>query len=204
MARFVVAVPPILLPVSVASLQNPPQSEPFTRRHINNWLNKLIIPLVLLASTLGFAQSSAGNAPQVGEVSTDTLNIHLSIPLVSKKGIGLPFAVNMSYDSNFYGSYFNGTTKVWSVGTYRNFSAYGWTDVSLGTIGQIDWQHTRGNCGLGLNQNGWDPYLYTGYTEPSGAFHPIMPVYVSSDGSMAGMCTTVSSPAVVKQPMAQT
>jgi hypothetical protein len=75
-------------------------------------LKQLFVPALLLIATLGFtgianAQATTGNGQQPteatsGEVSLDTLNIHLNIPLVSKAGIGVPVSLSLSYDSNLW------------------------------------------------------------------------------------------------------
>ncbi len=166
----VVAVPPILLPVSVASPQNPPKTDPFKGRQMKHWFTELLLPLVLLAATLGFAQRPQGNAPQVGEVSTDTLNIGLTIPVVSKKGVGLPFSFNLYFNNNFWLPVEISTGPTvweWEPGWPSYPITPGWalTDY-FGNINTITIPKSQMPCGLNQPMT-----FYTGYTDAQGSFH---------------------------------
>jgi len=137
-------------------------------------LKKLLLPFVLLTATLGFSQAVQGNGVQPGEaqnseVSLDTLNIHLDIPLVNKKGIGLPTALSLSYNSNLW---LGGTLT--HPGAFRPSSAVtpGWnTPVIIG--GSL--QYEVFDCGVPVpppGQGNYKGYKYTTYTDVSGAVHP--------------------------------
>src|ERR1017187_4511853 len=93
---------------------------------MKNVFKKSLLPLVLLLSTLGFSQRPNGNAPQVGGVSTDTLNVGIDIPLVSKKGVGMPFGASLVYNSNFLSiAVFGDGTAAWTAPV-----GVGWSDSS--------------------------------------------------------------------------
>jgi RHS repeat-associated protein len=84
--------------------------------------------LFLLLATLGYAQAPSnygtqGVAPSVAEVSTDTMNIHLDIPVVNKTGVGIPFNMNLSFNNNqLYVDFFNArwqrTSNGWQMPNY--------------------------------------------------------------------------------------
>ena len=62
-----------------------------------------LLPAALVCAMLSppaYAQGVAPTESTNGEVSTDTLNIHLTIPIVRKSGIGLPLAAALNYNSN--------------------------------------------------------------------------------------------------------
>lgn len=67
-------------------------------------LRKLILPLMLLASTLGFTQTYASNpgAQSVTKgVDPSTLNVTLHIPIISKAGT-VPFSTELVFQNNFW------------------------------------------------------------------------------------------------------
>jgi hypothetical protein len=80
-----------------------------------NPLKKVLLPFVLLLTPFAFAQRPTGNAPRVGEASVDTLNIGLNIPLVSKKGVGMSFSLQLSFNYNFWS---HPLGALWQPGNY--------------------------------------------------------------------------------------
>jgi len=121
-----------------------------------NLLKKVLLPFVLLLTPFAFAQRPTGNAPQVGEVSTDTLNIGLNVPLVSKKGVGLPFSVGLSFNNNFW--FYNQTSDgpvagFWAYTSRGYTSVLGWMSVD-NSIGSLATIQTKGSC---VSGGGNDP-----------------------------------------------
>lgn len=122
-----------------------------------------------------FAQATAGTGLQAlevtnGEVSLDTLNIHLDIPIVSKQGIGIPLALNMSYNSNSWG--ISGGSwvpnPVTPSGAIQNF----W-NVPSSTVSSFVGQFVTSDFNCSLDGEQIAVKIYTGYIDPSGTFHTI-------------------------------
>jgi hypothetical protein len=64
---------------------------------------------LILSMAVGAIAQNSGSAngvqpfeSQTNEISLDTLNIHLDIPIVDKAGVGLPFSFALHYNSNFW------------------------------------------------------------------------------------------------------
>lgn len=71
----------------------------------------LVVVLALLGSPLTFGQSDPGtglppfgtlNRDQIDTVNVGNLNIHFAFPLFAKKGRGLDFIANVTYDNGLY------------------------------------------------------------------------------------------------------
>jgi hypothetical protein len=148
-----------------------------------------LLPFLLLYGFLGatLAQNIGGAGPQVGEasngeVSLDTLNVHLAIPIVSKAGIGMPVSVVMIYDSNVWYPKVGGYTY-WYPGnvTAASLQDFWKATYPLGTlaVGQ------RIACGQMI---GAIPVL--GFTDASGTTHRLdSPVNISPNGNDGTYCT---------------
>lgn len=73
---------------------------------------------------------SFGGGPDV--INLGNLNVHLSIPIVSKAGRGLPFTYNLAYDSSvYYPSSVSGTN------TWTPVFNWGWSSSAAGTTGYM-------------------------------------------------------------------
>src|SRR5438309_5668924 len=94
----------------------------------------LFATLLLVASSLFGQSDPVGVQPfstQLGNVDAATLNVHLSIPVVSKAGIGLPFSYDLLFNNNFWstdGGYWVGVTS----STY-----YGWSQLGQNHLGRF-------------------------------------------------------------------
>ena len=103
-----------------------------------------------------------------GEISLDTLNIHLDIPLVDKPGVGLPFSFGLHFNNNFWVP-----TYVWCMtGSYcwqPNASVWGWLpDAAQGT-GSFIVRPFIDNCSGGDKQ--YNILQYIAYQDPVGNTH---------------------------------
>jgi RHS repeat-associated protein len=160
---------------------------------MKNLLRKFPLPLVLLAATLGFSQNVGSAGPQTheasnGEVSLDTLDIHLSIPIVSKEGVGLPFSMALTYDSNVWYPEVIGTApKTWYVGQGAWGIGQGFWKLSGPSGGGIIYSRVV-NCGNDIRIS---PII--GYMDNVGSLHGIPTVMLYPGGGTVGSnnCNTV-------------
>jgi RHS repeat-associated protein len=152
MARFVVGVPLIL----------------------RSLLRKLILPLVLLTSTLGFSQSgNQPTSPVVGNVALDTLNVTVSVPVFNKAGVGSPFSASVIFNNNNLSPT---ASTTWSDrGTWN-------TDKWIGGIFTSDTRECKGTDG--------SVQSYFGYTDRQGTYHQIPEIDISVGGGSKNGCTT--------------
>src|ERR1035441_8779906 len=65
--------------------------------------------LVLLTSASSMGQVATGvyqfgtfDTPGIDTINVGNLNVHFSVPVLSKAGRGLPFNANLTYDSSIY------------------------------------------------------------------------------------------------------
>ena len=148
-----------------------------------------LVLLVFLTATLALAQFDVGgNGVQPteatnGEVSLDTLNIHLDIPVVSKSGVGLPFSFGLHFNNNIWLV----SSGAWSYNTHSNFwvgdgwyptNTYGivgfWVSGPLITCNGIQWAN------------------FAGYQDSSGNIHSFSPVIIASQNGQYG-CPTFTT-----------
>lgn len=169
---------------------------------MKNLFRKLLLPLVLLAGTLGFAQiltpptnpdnpaplaqppvqplTQVGGgspgfigpqaAPQSFEVSLKDLNVHLSIPITHKMGIGSDFTLTLSFNNDFWTppsglNGYNWQVGVPLIGLTASYGDYGWSINS--TSGYM-----MGSACTDIGNNP-EPMGYTGYMDPTGNVHPL-------------------------------
>ncbi len=136
------------------------------------------ILVVLLMSVFVSAQVPTGT-PAFGSfgggpfdvINLATLNVHFSIPIVSKAGRGLPFSYAVPYDSSVWYPAGTGASKVWTPVT--NF---GWPAQQEIATGKILYTTRTTPCfDPDLNKiitvTHWD---YTGFREGSGTFHKFL------------------------------
>ena len=146
-----------------------------------------LLAFLLLYGSLGttLAQNIGGAGPQVGEtsngeVSLDTLNVHLAIPIVSKAGIGVPVSVVMTYDSNVWYPVVGGYAY-WYPGNVSNPQQFWHAASPLGVlvVGQSI------GCGQMVQAL---PVL--GFTDASGSTHRLdSPINLSVGGADGNYCT---------------
>jgi len=122
-----------------------------------------------------------GNLPgeaQYQEVSIDTLNIHLDIPIVFKAGIGLPFSFGLHYNNNIW-SPFNPNLVQWSPSN-------GWMGGESQVAGQF--LTTDSVCGA---KGQFPVTIYSGYLDTNGNVHPLNATIGATSGKYGG-CTIYS------------
>ena len=150
---------------------------------MNKFLQCLLPLLLLMMMTprLGSAQEigvTAGVQPgdiQQQEVSLDTLNIHLSIPIVDKKGVGLPFHSSINFNNNFWSQFRAGDLH--------------WTPVQFG-VQYMGWSfpyYTVFGSFSATNVGG--ATFYYGWIDPEGNMHPLPPSVWTSEGYVE-ICNT--------------
>jgi hypothetical protein len=125
----------------------------------------VLLPILVIEG-LAFAQG-AGIQPgeiQQGDVSLDTLNVHLDIPVLpTKAGNGLPFSFGVHFNNNFYTI----SSSKWSPTYPGGAIQHGWSRIPIGG------SYTGG---LQTGAPGCPTYAYytvTGYTEQNGTTHPL-------------------------------
>src|ERR1700687_5447395 len=167
----------------VVSLASPLPSS----RKRNSLFKKLPLPLVLLLGTVGaFAQSPQdGMLPQTPmhkDVNLFDLSVNLSVPLVSKSGIGQGFFLGMTYNNNsFVLNGVNGTSWWELIGNWP----VGWIYTTIAGF-LHSWEDDT--CPYGIN-NPIYPTIYTGYTDPAGGSHEFAtPIYIETNGETHGTC----------------
>jgi RHS repeat-associated protein len=157
-----------------------------------------LLPFVLLTATLGFAQFDVGgNGVQAteatnGEVSLDTLNIHLDIPIVNKAGVGLPFSYALHFNNNMWT--WTSATKTWiaNANTYGT-AGVGWWYTAPYLIAGLLAPGSKIVCG---NDNYAWPTV-AGYTDANGNVHAFNPVIIASQNGEEGCGIAVTSATVV-------
>lgn len=169
-------------------------SQVYNGRNLNSLLFLLrarmfLLPCVLLTATLALAQYDVGgNGVQPteatnGEVSLDTLNIHLDIPVVSKSGVGLPFSFGLHFNNNIWLL----SSGAWSYNTHSNFwVGDGWYPTN--TYG-IEGFFVSGPL---ITCNGIQWSNYAGYQDSSGNIHSFSPVIIASQNGQYG-CPTFTT-----------
>jgi hypothetical protein len=142
---------------------------------MTNLLRKLLFALMLLASTLGFAQNYStdpGTQSAIEEVDTSNLNYRLTIPIVTKNG-PIPFSAGFVFDNNIWrvGTARDGTS-FWSPSSVNSptVQVFGWTSESGIQFGR--WVVKRASD-CGKNSNGTYASRFYGYLDSQGVNHPI-------------------------------
>jgi hypothetical protein len=141
-----------------------------------NYLKKLLLPLALLCAMAvpGIAQTIDLD-PQpipIGAVDPATLNVNVTIPIVSKSGL-VPFSTSLVFNNNFWKWTGSGLTYGWfpvtgQVGKY--LINYGWNLTDSLAYGM--WNNYNG-LGCPLSSDGTTPQYYKSYIDASGESHPL-------------------------------
>jgi RHS repeat-associated protein len=122
-----------------------------------------------------------------GEVSVDTLDVNLDIPIVSKSGIGLPLTFGLHFNNNHWIP--GAGSQPWYSATFSS-ATNGWTGLygGLNLAGQV-----IGYSGGACYYEG-TPYMrIQGYADANGNAHLWgLPVTLGPGGTF-GTCSTVSS-----------
>src|SRR5262245_33965866 len=114
----------------------------------------LLLVLGFMAPGLARAQvttgvppfSSTSGGPDI--VNEANLNVHLAIPILQKRGRGIPFSYVLNYDSS-----------VWypAGGAWNHSSTWGWRAGSEPLVGYIYYKITQGYCDF-LGPHYWNVY----------------------------------------------
>jgi hypothetical protein len=123
--------------------------------------------LILLFAKLVLAQSSTGFPPlgriQVGSIDAVNLantNVHLAIPIISKKGRGIPFSYSLNWDST-----------IWMIsnGKWAPLANWGWRGTTEAIAGYLSNSQTTSTCQGGSGQF----FIYSNfiYHDSSGTQH---------------------------------
>jgi RHS repeat-associated protein len=166
---------------------------------LHNRLSVYLLPLVLLASTWVLAQGTGVQPLEAtnGEVSLDTLNIHLELPLVRKPGIGLPLNLSTSYNSNEWSTVLvggvgvqwvpdvNGSLNFWNMPAVDS-SSFAGAILSSGSI----------EC----TGNPAPPYVYrlsySGYRDAQGNVHSFPGPVIPNTTPNLDLCPVTANPVV--------
>ena len=154
----------------------------------------IFFPIALLSVMFGLTTNaiaqdpSNGNGIQPfetheGEISLDTLNVHIDIPLVSKTGVTDPFTFGLHYNSEFWVPASCADTNVYSPCWQPNASVWGWTPDATQMYGSYIVSPIT--C-----YNGENGLWYLSYEDANATFHPIAPhTFVNSPGILIGQGT---------------
>lgn len=137
---------------------------------VTSWV---VLCFVLIASQHPASAQQVAGTPPFGTfggghfdvINLANLNVHFSVPVITKAGRGMPFVFALNYDSSIWKP-----QDVNEVTTWRPASGWGWQGEIV--AGSLIYERFVGGACLGNTQ-------YRGYTDPSGTFHPI-PVTVTS------------------------
>lgn len=164
------------------------------------------ILFVALMPAVGSGQQSTTGVPPLGTfvrgdvdaINVANLNNHVTIPIIHKKGLGLPFDYSVNWDSS-----------IWSLNTIGNKSYWelasnaGWNVVNNG-IGFVTWAIYPGSAGC--------EYYDFAYVDAVGTWHnftvsvhinscnsgPTQATGLANDGS--GFTINVTAPLTVQSP----
>jgi RHS repeat-associated protein len=148
--------------------------------------------LLLIASSPMFAQPATG-FPPFGSfsggggdaVDNANLDVHLSVPVISKAGRGVPFAYSLSFDSSVWVPVTSGSSKAWAP-----VSNWGWSPVTSADTGWFTYTTLQEQCvqyyGPPVVYYYWNAYYNFTYFDPSGTAHPVPNLQVN--GGQSGTC----------------
>ena len=140
-------------------------------------MTRLSLSLLFLAiySLSTWGQSITGLAPfaplqggGVESVNLANLNVHMSIPVLHKKGRGFDFAYVLNYDSTIW------TTNVcvYNCINWTPVPNWGWQGVSASTVGYIVYSHLFNNVACPNSTL----YNFQAYYDNAGTLHKLYPV----------------------------
>ncbi len=148
---------------------------------VSRGARNFLLPFVLLCATLGLAQGTGVQPTEAtnGEVSLDTLNVHIDIPIVRKAGVGLPFSYSLPLNTNIW---VPGQNNTWQLSTPIGF----WIspELPLRMAGSFLLRNTL--C------NGNNYLTFYGFVDANGNLHSFTPV-VMGNGGIQGICTIYKS-----------
>ena len=133
----------------------------------------LLLVVILLAAGPASAQVMTGT-PVYGSfsggpdvVNNANLNVHLSIPVISKAGRGLRFSNTLSYDSSVWYPAGTSGSQYWA-----QLPNWGWGSVVDGSTGYVYWSGSTAYCMAGGVQYSYPSFAFGPYLDAQGTFHP--------------------------------
>jgi RHS repeat-associated protein len=159
-------------------------------------IRRSLLLIVVLALTTTFCSAqvqtgtppfgSFGGGPDV--VNLANLNVHLSVPVFSRPGRGLPFNFYLTYDNSiWYPVTTSGTT------TWTSVAGIGWSgsEVNVGSVVPTLTYSTSGTCGsiphLGITS--YSIYAWA-YTDGFGTRHPFSATSTMTVNTCTGSSST--------------
>jgi len=132
---------------------------------------------------MGFPQTESFAPGGVDVVNEGNMNVHITIPVIHKAGIGRPFAFNLNYDSTFW--QLNADGNAWIPAPILP-GTYGWKYTFELAYGYISYEMVPyGTCQFGNK-------FYLTYHEPQGTAHSFGVAYLGK-GSGCILSKTVNS-----------
>jgi RHS repeat-associated protein len=136
----------------------------------------LVLVLVCVSLQSALSQSTTGVPPfatfikgNVDAINVAGLDNHVTIPIISKAGRGLPFGLAMNYDSN-----------VWSAGrSWAPAQNWGWSPINTSTLAGFVVVTVESTC---EGPNEFAESLLFMYADPSGTAHPFSGILTSGSG----------------------
>jgi RHS repeat-associated protein len=132
--------------------------------------------LMLLA--VSSAQSVATGTPPYGSfsggpdvVNLGNLNVHISVPVFSKPGRGIPFSYALSYDSSVWTPVGTAGNQVW-----QPVSNWGWAGQTQAAVGYVLYEKSITSCYTGGQYGQWmysNMYHFVAYVDKLGVSHSI-------------------------------
>jgi RHS repeat-associated protein len=151
-----------------------------------------VFVLCLVVSNLSLAQVSTGTPPfgsfaatPAGTINLGNLNLHLSVPILNKKGRGTDFKYSVSYDSSiWYPVAANGTTS------WTPVAGFGWPTGS-GITGKVTYSTTAklgGTCSYEGRKYTKRTYTYSNFvfTDRDNVIHLFSPDNIVTDVYCSG------------------
>ena len=147
----------------------------------------LFVSMVVGVSAQSYStDGTQPNSTFVKDVSLDSLNIHLSVPVVSKDGVGLPFHLEMDFNNNFYSVQQAYTYLNWVPGSGYQAAYMGWTYAGS-EFGEFLSDYV--SCGQGQS----DAQVFYGYQDGTGVLHELQqPILIHPGGGTFGTCQNTS------------
>lgn len=194
----------------------------FLKGTLKTLLRKLLLPASLLYSSLGFAQYGVDGpqpgAPTFKDMDIRMLGVNLTVPLVNKAGIGLPFEADLVFNNNFWFPLSVNNPQTGVTTTWAPNQNFGWTNTqatttSTGFSYQVPILRNGTVAGYFLTTFGTcEEYTYpghvdggplndiivTGYVDPGGAAHEFGPyaLFSKTGYTCTGVPATVTGATV--------
>jgi RHS repeat-associated protein len=152
---------------------------------------KNLLVIVVLFCSFSFAQVATGT-PAYGSfsggpdiVNNANLNVHLSIPVLSKPGRGMNFTYSLGFDNSVWKKVPSGATFLWQPA-----QNWGWIAETQVKTGFIQYESSIAQCQSDtLRWYNYTVYYYDFYLDPGGVMHTIG----QSVWNSPGQCQSITS-----------